>query len=161
MPIVYLSLGSNIDDRRKHISDAENQIGSDVGHITASSHLYETEPWGTSHPEWFLNKTISVETILKPLNILEKIKKIEKNLGRTLNKEKYSPRTIDIDILFIGNLIFNGKDLVVPHPFICERKFVLEPLSEIAGSFVHPVLNKPVGVLLHACTDSCKVKRIF
>jgi 2-amino-4-hydroxy-6-hydroxymethyldihydropteridine diphosphokinase len=131
MPLVYLSLGSNLGDREKNISDAEILIENFIGTIACKSGLYETEPWGTNHPELFLNKVISLDSNLDPSQILEHIKSIEKSLGRVNNKVKYAPRTIDIDILFIDQIVINSKNLIIPHPLIEERKFVLEPMAEI------------------------------
>lgn len=160
MPLVYLSLGSNLGDRKKYINDAEILIEKIIGTITSKSGLYETEPWRTNHPELFLNEVLSVESNFGPFQILEKIQSIEKSLGRIRFNEIYAPRTIDIDILFIGNLILKDENLEIPHPHIRERRFVLEPLSEIAAGFIHPIINKTIKELLSNCIDKHFVRKI-
>ncbi len=161
MVLVHLSLGSNLYNREYFIREAETQIEKSIGKIIKSSHLYETEPWGTSHPELFLNKVILVKTNLEPVQILEQSQTIEKNLGRILKKEKFSPRAIDIDILFIEQLILNKENLVVPHPYIAERKFILEPFNEIDCEFIHPLLNKTIHQIYRDCNDSHFVRKLI
>jgi 2-amino-4-hydroxy-6-hydroxymethyldihydropteridine diphosphokinase len=160
MPLVYLSLGSNLGDRKKYINDSEILIENIIGTIASKSGLYETEPWRTNHPELFFNKVLSVESNFGPFQILEKIQSIEKSLGRIRFNEIYAPRTIDIDILFIENLIFKDENLEIPHPHIKERRFVLEPLAEIAAGFIHPIINKTIGQMLISCTDKHSVRKI-
>jgi 2-amino-4-hydroxy-6-hydroxymethyldihydropteridine diphosphokinase len=160
MHFVYLSLGSNLGDRKKYIGDAEIHIEKFIGIITSKSGLYETEPWGTDHPEMFLNKVILVESELSPFQMFEKIQAIEKLIGRIRNNEKYSPRIIDIDILFFDELILDDKNLTIPHPLIKERKFVLKPLTEIANQFVHPVFNKTIQQMFKECKDEHVVRKI-
>ena len=160
MHFVYLSIGSNLGDRKKYISDAEIYIEKLIGVITCKSGLYETEPWGIVHPEMFLNKVILVESDLAPFQIFEKIQAIEKSNGRIRNNEKYSPRTIDIDILFFDEIVLDDKNLTIPHPLIKERKFILEPLAEIAGGFIHPLYKKTVRQMFRECSDNHLVRKI-
>jgi 2-amino-4-hydroxy-6-hydroxymethyldihydropteridine diphosphokinase len=160
MPSIYLSLGSNLGDRKKYINDAEILIENFFGTITSKSGLYETEPWRTIYPELFLNKVLSAESNWGPFQILEKIQSIEKSLGRIRSDENYAPRTIDIDILFIGNLILKDENLEIPHPHIQERRFVLEPMSEISANFIHPILNMTIQEMLSNCIDKHIVRKI-
>lgn len=159
MPQVYIIIGSNLGNREFNIVEAEKLILQKIGDVVKSSHLYETEPWGASKRKKFLNKALIVETNLKPYSILEQSQTIEKYLGREHNNDM-KPRIIDIDILFIDNLIMNDKSLTVPHPLIAERNFVLVPLSEICRDFVHPVFNKTIGQLLNDCQDKLDVKKL-
>lgn len=132
---VYLSLGTNLGDRRKNIAEAIDRIGELVGDVVRRSALYDTEPWGFSSDNRFLNAAVCVETKLSPRQLLEATQRIEREMGR---EEKsvggiYNDRIIDIDILLYGNLHIDEPDLVVPHPLMQEREFVMVPLREIAA----------------------------
>jgi 2-amino-4-hydroxy-6-hydroxymethyldihydropteridine diphosphokinase len=120
--------------------------------------VYETGPWGFKSGKKFLNRVLGVETVLNPSDLLERILKIESDLGRIRSGKGYSSRIIDIDILFFGDEIINEGSIVIPHPHLHERKFVLVPLNDIAPEFVHPVLKKTVEELLSLCTDKGKVR---
>lgn len=160
MEKVYLSLGSNIEDRYNYLSLATNLISLKVGSIIKSSKIYETQPWGFDDNTNFLNSVVLLDTQYLPNKLLYITKQIEKELGRIINKEKgYSSRQIDIDILFYNNIILNNDNLTIPHPLIAERKFVLMPLNEIADTLVHPVHNKTINQLLFECKDKscCKI----
>jgi 2-amino-4-hydroxy-6-hydroxymethyldihydropteridine diphosphokinase len=146
MVTVYLSLGSNLGDRKKNIASALEMLGQEAWILKVSS-LYETEPVGYKEQPWFLNCACSIETGLTPQALLELAKTIEKKLGRkpTLH---FGPRIIDIDILFYDDLILDSPDLVIPHPRLTERAFVLVPLKEIAPNLVHPLLDLTIEELL-------------
>jgi len=158
MAKVFLLLGSNLGDRELNISSAEKLIEQHFGKFLKSSSVYETEPWGIVSEKWFLNKVLIVETRLKPLSILKKVKAIEQKLGRKVDLKKYAPRIIDIDILFIDQMVLELQDFIVPHPLISERKFTLVPLFEIASGFVHPVSGKSISQLIIECKDNLIVK---
>lgn len=160
MALAYLSLGSNLGNRECYIKEAEILIGKNIGRIVKSSHLYETEPWGTTYKDLFLNKAMIVKTNLSPYPILQQLIAIEKKLGRQYSHVRYSPRTIDIDILFVDQILINDKRLTIPHPLIAYRNFVLEPLFEICSDFVHPFINKTILQLLKDCPDTHFVKKI-
>lgn len=146
MSQVYLSLGSNIGNRREFINRALNSIGG-FCKITKISPIYETEPWGKTDQPKFLNLCLEAETSLEPEQLLKKLKKAEQALGRT-KTDKWGKREIDLDILFYEDRVLNSAYLVLPHPRIEERAFVLVPLAEIAPDFIHPILKKPIRELV-------------
>jgi len=145
MPVVYLGLGSNIGDKEAHIIQALRLI-SEICKVKKKSHLYLTEPIGNRDQEWFLNCVVEVETELNTEHLLASIKSIERTLGR-VKTVKNGPRIIDIDILFFGNQIVQTKNLVIPHPLLQERLFVLQPMMDLNADFVHPVLKKSIQEL--------------
>ena len=152
----YLSLGSNEGDRVLWISKAIEQIGFTCGQIVSKSSLYETAAWGISAQPDFLNMAIAIQTSLPPHELLKSILAIEISLGRHRDI-KWGPRIIDIDILFYNNEIINLPDLIIPHPYLHDRRFTLVPLAEIVGNYIHPILNKPITHLLSDCKDSLEV----
>ena len=157
--IAYLITGSNIGDRKLHLQNAMDLLNKYCGKILRTSAVYETDAWGNESQESFYNQVLEIETEMQPETLLNKILEIEKDLGRVRNK-KYDPRIIDIDILFIDDLIINNENLKVPHPHIAKRKFVLAPLNELIPEFVHPVLQKKISVLLRKCSDALNVQKI-
>ena len=130
---VYLSLGTNLGNRKRNIREAIEKIGELVGEVERQSALYETKPWGFSSPNDFINACVLVDTMLAPRQLLEKLQEIEKGMGRTLKSVdgEYHDRIIDIDILMYDDLKINEPDLVIPHPLMEEREFVMVPLKEI------------------------------
>ena len=146
LQIVYLLLGSNLGNRKEILDKAINLLSQKVGVIILRSKDYETAPWGVTNQPDFLNLVVSIQTKLKPLQILEITQSIENQLGR-IRKEKWGARLIDIDILFYGNEIIDEPNLKIPHPLLQERDFALSPLAEIAPDFVHPVLGETISEL--------------
>ncbi len=161
MAQVFLLLGSNLGDRKTHLRNACNAIESEAGEIQKQSKIYETEPWGYQSKLKYLNQVILIHTNYTPNELLIKIHKIEKNMGRIRNSISYSDRTIDIDILFFDDIIISENDLQIPHPRLHERKFTLIPLCEIAPDFMHPVLEKKIITLLRLCKDETTTNRAF
>ena len=157
MIISYLALGSNLGNKEENIQNAVLAISS-IGEIIRYSSLYETEPWGFSDKNFFLNMVLSINTELNPNSLLNEINKIEILLGRKRVKEQWVARIIDIDILFYDNQIINQPNLIIPHPQLINRQFVLKPLIEIAPEFVHPVYQKSISILQKECKDICEVK---
>lgn len=155
----YLGLGSNLGDRIKNLGKAISQLSHHpLIKITSSSSFYETEPVGYRNQGWFINQAIRIETTLCPIELLETIKGIERQLGREKGV-KWGPRTIDIDILFYEDTILDTPHLTIPHPLIHERMFVLATLAEIAQSFIHPILDKTIREILIDITDKNLVKK--
>jgi len=144
--LAYLSLGSNIGDRGAHLRDAIARVQT-TGKIKAISSFYETEPVEFTEQALFLNCAVGVETAMAPEELMSRLLEIERELGRE-RVQKKGPRTIDIDILLFGNMVVNSAELTIPHPAMADRRFVLEPLAEIAPAMVHPVLQKTVHALL-------------
>jgi 2-amino-4-hydroxy-6-hydroxymethyldihydropteridine diphosphokinase len=152
-------LGGNIGDREIALKLALLKINEKVGHVTAQSNIYETEAWGVENQQAYLNQCIEVKTNYTALDLIDILLSIEKDLGRERGiSETYQPRTIDIDILFYNNDIINQSKLLVPHPRLHLRKFVLIPLQEIGSKYLHPLLNKTIFNLLSECEDTSDVK---
>ena len=158
MSEVFLLIGGNTGNRYKFLNDAVVLINREIGSITKTSLIYETEPWGFKCKNPFLNKAIKLETELSPQEILEKTLSIEKRLGRKRNSSNYESRSIDIDILFYDDLQLKEEKLQIPHPRLHERKFALIPLTEIAGDFVHPVFEEKLNALSDKCKDYLNVE---
>ena len=152
MSLVFLSLGSNLGDRKENLMTAISKIEESIGNVISISRIYETEPWGYQSLNPFLNMAISLEAILQPFDLLAYVKKIEIEMGRDSTSNGYSDRPIDIDIIFYDDLVLESKDLTIPHPLMSKRRFVLEPMVEIAPDFQHPVLNIACRELLHRLT---------
>jgi len=162
METVYLLLGSNLGNSIEIMKLAILQIEKRIGNILSKSSYYETEPWGFSHEQQFINQVICIETTLLPFDLLNKLFDIENELGRVRsNKDGYEARIIDIDILFYGSLIIDELNLQIPHPRMHLRKFTLIPLAEINNNLLHPVLNKTTKELLDICEDTLVVKKII
>lgn len=155
---VFLGLGSNSGDRPNNLAEAVKKIRSVEMEVLSVSPVYETEPWGFRSESKFLNMVVKISTGITPEELLVKISGIERELGRIRKLEHYSDRPIDIDILLYGDLILKKKDLVIPHPLIEERRFVLVPLCDLLPEGVHPLLNKTYSELLKDCRDKGDVK---
>lgn len=130
---IYLGLGSNIGNRKRNMRDAIQYLESIVGTLVRQSDLFETEPWGFDSPNLFINMCVCMETPLSPRQLLEATQSIEKKMGRTSKSEagEYADRIIDIDILIYDDLVINDGDLIIPHPLMHERDFVMIPLRQI------------------------------
>lgn len=156
----YLLLGSNLGDRQLYLERAKALIASEVGEVVAQSSIYETAAWGKTDQPGFLNMALAVETKLDPLELLDKVLGIELALGR-VRHEKWGSRLIDIDIIFYGEeVVAIGDELQIPHPEMQNRRFVLQPLAEIAPDFIHPVLHQNLTEILASLSDSLSVKII-
>jgi 2-amino-4-hydroxy-6-hydroxymethyldihydropteridine diphosphokinase len=154
---IFLSLGSNLGDRLSNLSLCVNLIGTELGPVINLSTIYETEPWGKSNQPNYLNQAIQIETYLEPSELLSACQHIEREMGRQRD-EKWGARLIDIDIIYFGDKILTSDRLIVPHPRIAERKFVLAPLNEISPAFLHPIHQKSNQELLSKCKDVLAVK---
>ncbi len=154
---VYLSTGSNIGDRRRHLDMARREVALRVGEVSAASGIYRTAAWGLEEQPDFLNQVLQVATALDPVAVLDRIQAIEQWMGRE-RKVKWGTRVIDIDILFYDDLVVDSERLTIPHPLVHARRFVLIPLREIAPSLEHPGLHKTVAALTGETTDALPVE---
>ena len=152
MANVYLGLGANLGNKRKQLITATALLAEKAGDIPVLSGFHETVPWGYQSPHPFLNIALRLETSLSPYELLALTQQIERELGRSsTNKDRpYADRTIDIDILLYDKVILQTPDLVLPHPLMHQRLFVLQPLSEIAPNLAHPVFGKTITELYQA-----------
>lgn len=154
---IYISLGSNIESRLEYLQKAGNLISLEIGKVVAYSTIYETPAWGfVSTP--FLNACIGVVTTLSTKQCLRQLQAIEEKLGRQKKQSiGYEARPIDLDIIYSSEGVFCLKKLVVPHPLMQDRRFVLVPLQDIAATIKHPLLHKTTQELLNKCKDNSKV----
>ena len=150
MARVFLSLGSNLGDRLSNIQQAVSSLSmSDKINIVKTSSFYETEPWGNKNQNWFVNAAVAIDTDFSPEELLKFCQNIEMQLGRVRNEqEKWQQRAIDIDILMYDNQIISlSEKLIIPHPYMHKRAFVLVPMLEVKSDLVHPVYNKTISDL--------------
>jgi 2-amino-4-hydroxy-6-hydroxymethyldihydropteridine diphosphokinase len=156
--IVYLSLGSNVGDRAANLNSAIERLRA-LGKIEKVSSFYETEPVEFVNQPWFLNCAVTLDTEKMPKQLLAGILDVEQQMGRRRTQKK-GPRAIDIDILLFGTSIIDTKGLTVPHPALHERRFVLEPLAEIAPDVRHPVFKRTIRELRDALPPGQAVRKV-
>jgi len=154
----YLALGSNLGDRAANLSQARQRIAAEGIQIVRESSIYETAPREILDQPWFLNQVIEVQTSLFPRQLLSRLKAIERALGRKRTVAK-GPRMIDLDILLFGDFVISTADLEIPHPRMPERRFVLEPLAELAPDLRHPVTKQSTREMLKQVSDQA-VRRL-
>jgi 2-amino-4-hydroxy-6-hydroxymethyldihydropteridine diphosphokinase len=154
MARVYFSTGSNQGDRLNSLVRATKLIEELIGTLISYTAVYESEPWGFTADTKFYNQVLLLDTELSPQQVLTNILEIEKSLGRKRLGRTYSSRSIDIDILFYDDKIIKSDKLVIPHPMMHQRKFVLEPLATIAPELIHPVFQVTISSLLLQTEDS-------
>jgi 2-amino-4-hydroxy-6-hydroxymethyldihydropteridine diphosphokinase len=157
--LVYIELGGNIGDTKTYFDKALNLISGQAGKIIKLSSVYQTAPWGFDAHQPFLNQVLGIETELEPEAFLSLCLSIENQLGRKRGTDGYIPRTIDIDILLWDNQVIDLPNLKVPHPLMGQRRFVLEPLCEIAPDFIHPVTRSTIRQMLVQCPDNLECKK--
>ncbi|RMF21198.1 MAG: 2-amino-4-hydroxy-6-hydroxymethyldihydropteridine diphosphokinase [Bacteroidetes bacterium] len=155
----YLLTGGNLGDRFDNLARARALIERYVGPVLAASALYETEAWGVEDQPPYLNQALQVRTKLGPFQLLDRLQRIEGELGRT-RPNKWASRTMDIDILFYENLVMKTRRLEIPHPRLHRRNFALAPLKEIAPELFHPLLCKTIEELLAESQDPLEVARL-
>jgi len=156
---VFLLLGSNLGNRQGYLQKAIDLIETELGTVAKKSSIYETEAWGKTDEPNYLNQVVQVNTMLSARQVLDNILQIETQMGR-VREEKWGSRIIDIDILFYGQGIINESGLIVPHPELHNRRFTLEPLSEIAANLEHPILKKSIFQLKIELKDNLIVKKL-
>jgi 2-amino-4-hydroxy-6-hydroxymethyldihydropteridine diphosphokinase len=156
--LVHLSLGSNVGDRAEQLRDALARLGA-AGRVVSVSSVYETAPVGFTGQPWFLNWAVTLETRKTPQQLMAAILGIEEEMGRRRTQKK-GPRSIDIDILLFGDVIVDSKELTIPHPAMHQRRFVLEPLAEIAPEALHPALKRTIRELRDALPEGQVVRRV-
>lgn len=149
----YLLIGGNMGDRLANLANAKEAIQEQVGVIKNVSAIYETAAWGLEEQPSFLNQALLLETDFEALDLLNRLLKIEIQMGRIRNMP-LGPRTIDLDIIFFNDQIIESDKLTIPHPQMQKRNFVLTPLNEIAPELIHPIFNKTINQLLIECTDT-------
>lgn len=158
MNTAYLLIGGNLGKRKENLQSAKSLIERHGGPVVNKSAIYETAAWGKTNQPSFLNQALKIQTPLNARQLMHKILKIEKMMGR-VRKEKLGPRLIDIDILFFNDEICDDHFLKIPHPELQNRRFALVPLAEIAATLIHPVLKKLIAQLLKECPDTLEVKK--
>ncbi|MCO6497028.1 MAG: 2-amino-4-hydroxy-6-hydroxymethyldihydropteridine diphosphokinase [Chitinophagaceae bacterium] len=155
---VYLSTGTNLGNRKHNLANARRLIEDHAGNIIAASSIYKTAPWGYADQPDFLNQVVEIETTLSPAALMKTLLRIEEEMGR-VRTFKNASRVIDIDILFYDNSIRKNNGVIIPHPLIAERRFILVPMCELKPDYVHPVLKKNMLELLDECPDQLDVEK--
>src|ERR1022692_1239884 len=156
--LAYLSLGSNVGAREAHLRDAQVRLEA-TGRVVAVSSFYETQPVEFTQQPWFLNCALALETSQTPQQLMAAILRLEEEMGRR-RAQKKGPRSIDIDILLFGDVIMDSNDLTIPHAAMHQRRFVLEPLAEIAPEALHPVFKKTIRELRDALPAGQTARRM-
>ena len=156
---VYLLLGSNLGDRQGYLKEAIAHIENEIAPVVKASAIYETQSWGKTDAPDYLNQVVELLADMDAHTVLQKILDIETRMGR-MREEKWGSRIIDIDILFFNKELIRTEKLIVPHPRIPSRRFVLVPLTELSPGMKHPELGKTMSQLLKECPDTLDVKKI-
>ncbi len=158
MNVAYLCLGGNIGDRKLYLNNAIELISQQIGSVIIASAIYETEAWGDTKQQTYLNCCIKITTQFTSTKLINQLLKIEKQLGRVRDvTNQYQARTIDLDILFFNEEVKKSTKLILPHPRLHLRKFVLMPLAQIAPNLMHPMLQHTIAILLKQCPDTSNV----
>ena len=153
MKIAYLGLGSNLGDRAANLAEAARRVASDRVLVKRASSVWETAPRGMTDQPWFLNQVIEIETELFPLALFRHLQRMERKMGRVRAAERNGPRLIDIDILLYGDAALRLAELEIPHPRMAERRFVLEPLAELAPDLRPPGGHQTIRQMLGQVMD--------
>mgnify|MGYP000215218258 CR=1 FL=1 len=157
---VFLGIGGNIGDKLENFTRVYQLIEKKLGKIAVKSSVYETPPWGFHSDNMFWNQAVCIDTVLEAEELLWRIREIEEMFGLKLGDERFTDRKMDLDILYFDDEFFETKDLIIPHPRIHERKFVLVPLVEIAPEFKHPLRRMNHLTLLENCRDKSIIRKV-
>lgn len=155
---VYLLTGGNVGNRQQYLQESARLIETSCGKIINRSSIYETAPWGKTDQAAFLNQALELDTSMEAETLMKELLNIELAAGRA-RSEKYGPRTIDIDILFFNDTVQSTPLVTIPHTQLAFRRFVLQPMNELAPAYIHPVLKKSIAQLLDECPDKLPVKK--
>ena len=156
--IAYISVGSNLGNKLENCRQGIQSLTEHNARLTAQSYLYQTEPVDYKDQDWFINYAVKIETELDPFQLLERIQTIQRKAGRIHDKIRFGPRILDLDIILYDAVVIHSAQLIVPHPRMHERRFVLQPLCDIDPTIIHPVLRMEVQSLLKTLDD--KTQRI-
>lgn len=156
---VYLGIGGNVGNKQKNFELVYQIIEKELGEIEKTSSIYESPPWGFQSNDPFWNSVIQISTSLAPDDLIDKIHAIEKSFGRKRRKHQYASREMDIDILYFNDEFFETEKLIIPHPRLFQRKFVLVPLNEIAPDLKHPLRRLTSLEMLESCKDESVIKK--
>jgi 2-amino-4-hydroxy-6-hydroxymethyldihydropteridine diphosphokinase len=157
MPVIFVGLGSNLGDRLSYLRQALSQLAKlEKTSVVNCSSVYETQPVGLKEQPQFLNMVAELDSALSPIDVFRNLKEIENKLGRTGNV-RWGPREIDLDLLYYNNKVFTTGELIIPHPEIVNRRFVLIPMKEIASDFIDPAQEASIAELLRSCSDASDV----
>lgn len=160
MNVAFLCVGGNMGDRLANIQEAKRQLIGMGCKMEAESGIYQTKAWGIEEAPDYYNQMLKIVTEKNGTELMTTLLDIERSMGRIRTDDRNASRTMDMDILFFNNEIIKSELLEVPHPRLHLRRFVLEPLNEIASELIHPVMNKTIHELLKECTDTSAVKRL-
>jgi 2-amino-4-hydroxy-6-hydroxymethyldihydropteridine diphosphokinase len=159
MNTAFLLTGGNLGNRLQNLHKAAELIKKKCGNVCLKSSVYQTAAWGFTEQPDFYNQALAINTLYQPDELMKVLLEIENEMGRT-RSFKNAPRIIDIDILLMNGIVYNSSTVIIPHPQLAERRFVLTPLAEIAGEIMHPVYNKTINELLIECKDELPVHKI-
>jgi 2-amino-4-hydroxy-6-hydroxymethyldihydropteridine diphosphokinase len=155
---VYIGIGSNLGAKEENCRQAIAALAANTGcSLVGHSPFYETEPFGFEDQDWFINGVVQIRTAMSPNVLHEQLQAIESAVGRRHGGKKYGPRVLDLDILLFDDVVLHNDQLEIPHPRLHERRFVLQPLCDLAPELVHPVLGQTIQYLLTQLEDSKKV----
>lgn len=151
--IAYISVGSNLGNKLENCRQGIQSLSERSVRLTAQSHIYQTEPVDYKDQDWFINYAVKIETGLDPFQLMERIQTIQRKAGRIHDEIRFGPRILDLDIILYDEVVIHSAQLIIPHPRMHERRFVLQPLCDIDPTIIHPVLRMEVQSLLNTLDE--------